>query len=90
MPILAIKPKEGILVNSKFEFHWGGTVTYLANGNDIMLFANESTQYHPKMNEVQKLVDFCPSVFSKVDFYTEDGSNKVMLHLNKEYNVEFK
>lgn len=71
------------------DFYWPGRIEFVVNRRCISLFLSEKA-HNCKVDYVKSLTEEFPKLFTKVDFYTEEGINKVMLDISTDYNVEFK
>lgn len=71
------------------KFYWPGTVTFIKREKCINLFLNEKT-HNCNINYAKSLIEEFPRLFINVDFYTEEGINKVLMDISPEYNLELK
>lgn len=67
--------------------YWPGDIDY--NRKCITLFLNEK-RHNTKISYARNLVEHFPKLFSKVQFFTEEGIEKVSLIINEEFNISFK
>lgn len=88
---ITITPVEGSsrICLAEIKFFWGGQVEYLPARKKIQLFASPNIRFSPSTSEVRALIDLFPTVFQDVNFYMEEGMEKVSLNLNPGYLVSF-
>ena len=91
MGYIITKPTHSNPMNEwvEIKFYWPGTIEFNPYRKGINLFLSEKTHNY-KIDYVKSLVEEFPKLFINVDFYTEEGINKVTLNISTEYNVEFK
>lgn len=75
-----------LTANTEVSMYWHGSISFL--GDRMHFFCNSKT-HNTRMENIREILEEFPKMFTNIDFYTEEGIEKVSFDLSEGYGIEF-